>query len=77
MEPGGNKSVDGTRPRLSHLVLEPEDVQANFVALQQAVVGERPESLSLLALVAILGVVAADESLHGQEIQLLADKRPV
>lgn len=46
---------------LEAVVLEPEDVEAGFVALDPVVVGEGMEALGFLALVAILCAVAGDE----------------
>ena len=45
----------------SALVLQPEDVEVDLVALDELVVGEGLEALALLALVAVLRVVAGDE----------------
>jgi hypothetical protein len=43
------------------IILEPEDVEVDFVALEQFVVGETFETLAFLPLVTVPGVVAFHE----------------
>ena len=59
---GGQDGGIGQIGRIAQAVIpEPEDVEVGFVALDQVFVGEAAEALGFAALVAIFGIVAADE----------------
>src|SRR5260370_30411453 len=59
---GGQERRVGQIGRIAQAVIpEPEDIQISFVALDQVFVGEAMEALGPGALMAVLGIVAADE----------------
>ena len=54
----GSREVGGV---FEGLVLEPEDVEVDLIALEEVLVGEALEALGLRALEAILGIEAGGE----------------
>ena len=59
------------------VVLEPEDIEVDLVALEQVVVSEAVEPLGLVAGVAILRVIAGDEIVQVGALESIGLEREV